>query len=252
MPPTDSTPPEDSRSSPRDLDLRLDGFEAADHHTEVAFWHAVGYEQDAHNVLAEHHTPDGSSSYYVAHNSAVTWGIPGDPQIAALQVKRDLKAKTFTFEHVMLPLPAMAQSWLISRGCPRDAIRIPLGATAGPADEAPRALEERLMGDGDHFALGYSYTSDDLDDMVIVAATRDLNGTSATPYRVLLQEVDTNTWTYTLREGGFATADEAVQWCRDRLAGTAGPLPPVRMTAAAPRPPQTPPVPGYSPPGRSR
>ncbi|WP_393063038.1 hypothetical protein [Streptomyces sp. LN549] len=50
-------------------------------------------------VLAEHHTtPHGSHSYVVAHDGSVTWGVPGEPQMAAIKVARDLSLNTFTFE----------------------------------------------------------------------------------------------------------------------------------------------------------
>ncbi|MFB7630494.1 hypothetical protein ACFC0M_06030 [Streptomyces sp. NPDC056149] len=234
-----------------ELDLRLDGFEAANAQVEEGFWHAIEINEHDLIPLAEHHSPDLANSYYVLHDPTVTWGIPGEPEIVALHLRRDLQAKTFGFEHKMLPLPAMAQSWLIHRGCPAQEIGInpKVGGTA-PADEATRALERRLMGDGDRYALGYSYTSDDPDDMVIVAALRALDDSSLSPYRVLVQDVDTQAWTHTLREGGFATVGEAVAWCHDRVRGTAGPLPPVRPTTrshyatGAPLPAPAPPPPG--------
>ncbi|MFJ1730175.1 hypothetical protein [Streptomyces sp. NPDC088254] len=180
-----------------------------------------------------------------------TWGHPGMPQVLAVHLQRDREKRTFSFEHAPLPLPAMAQSWLIHRGCPSDAIALaPLGPP--PADEATRALELRLAGDGDHYAMGYSYTSDDPDDMVIVVALRALDERAPSPFRVVVEEVDTETWTHTLREGGFDTLGEALQWCDDRLAGEAGPLPPVRPAAAVSRPAGLPKVPAPRPPGRSR
>jgi hypothetical protein len=150
-----------------------------------------------------------------------------------------------------LPLPAMAQSWLIHRGCPPDAIGLDPGLGPPPADEATRSLEQRLVGDGDHFAMGYSYTSDNPRDRVIVVALRALDEPSLSPFRVLVHEVDGETWTHTLREGGFDTMHEALQWCRDRLAGEAGPLPPVRPTAAN-RPTAAAKTPATPTPGRAR
>lgn len=211
-----------------ELDLRLDGFDAADEQTEDAFWRAIGIEQTELTPLAEHHTP-GGASYFVLHNRAVTWGIPGEPQLVALHLERDLEAKTFRFDHAMLPLAAMAQSWLIHRGCPPKAISLPPGMGTAPADEATRALEKRLMGDGDRFALLHSYTRDDPEDMTTVAVLRFLDEHGPAPFRVLHEGVDTETWTHTLREGGFPTYAEAVQWCEARLSGNATPLPPIRQ-----------------------
>jgi hypothetical protein len=121
-----------------------------------------------------------------------------------------------------------------------------------PADEATRALERRLAGDGDLYAMGYSYTSDHPDDMVVVVALRVLDERTPSPFRVVVEEVDTDTWTHTLREGGFDTVDEALQWCDDRLTSEAGPLPPVRPAAAASHPAGVGKAPAPRPPGRSR
>ena len=238
---------------PPELDLRLDNFEAADERTEVAFSHAIGTEQDMLTALAEHHTPDGSQSYYLLHNGAVTWGIPGEPQLVALHLQREMERRTFRFEHAQLPLPAMAQSWLIHRGCPPDAIGLMPGMGTAPADETTRALEQRLMGDGDHFVLLHSYTRDDPDDVTTVVVLRALDERSPAPFRVLHEEADTDAGTHTLREGGFATVAEAVQWCDNRLGGEAEPLPPVRPTARSTGPSGTAPAPpAQRPPGRNR
>jgi hypothetical protein len=238
---------------PPEPDFRLDDFEAADERTEETFWHAIEAEQDMLTVLAEHHTPDGAHSFYVLHNGAVTWGIPGEPQLVALHLQRDVAGRRFRFEHAELPLPAMAQSWLIHRGCPRDAIALHPDTTTAPADEATRALEQRLMGDGDHFALLHSYTRDDPDDMTTLVVLRALDERSPAPFRVLHEEVDIDAGTHTLREGGFATVAEALQWCDDRLGGQAAPLPPVRLTARSTRPSSAvPAAPVQRPPGRSR
>ncbi|MEU2263891.1 hypothetical protein ABZ557_27285 [Streptomyces sp. NPDC019645] len=237
--------------SPPELDLRLDGFGAADERTEEAFWHAIDGEQDSLIPLAEHHTADGTHSFYVLHNRAATWGIPGEPQLVALHLRRDLHAKTFRFDHAALPLPAMAQSWLTHRGCPSDAIGLLPGAGPPAADETTRALEQRLISDGDHYAMGYCYTRDDPDDMVTVVALRALDERAPSPFRVVVEEVDTDAWTHTLREGGFATVREALQWCDARLTGEAGPLPPVRLTAAATGPAGLPKAPAPPPSGRS-
>ncbi|MFD9967721.1 hypothetical protein ACFWYA_05985 [Streptomyces sp. NPDC059011] len=249
--------------SPPELDLRLDGFGAADEQTEEAFWHAIDGEQDSLIPLAEHHTADGTHSFYVLHNRAATWGIPGEPQLVALHLRRDLQAKTFRFDHAALPLPAMAQSWLIHRGCPQGAIGLLPGAGPPPADVTTRVLEQRLMGDGYRYAMGYSYTRDDpddmvtvvalrADDMVTVVALRALDERAPSLFRVVVEEVDTDAWTHTLREGGFATVRAALQWCEDRLTGEAGPLPPVRLAAAATRPAGLPKAPAPPPSGRSR
>ncbi|WP_443048372.1 hypothetical protein [Streptomyces sp. H39-C1] len=235
-----------------ELDLHLDGFEAADPQIESAFWITIGVCQDDLLPLAEHHSPSGADSFYVLHDGAATWGHPGDPQIVALHLQRDVTAQTFRFEAKTLPLASMAQSWLIHRGCPPNAIDLNPDLGPAPADEATRSLERRLMGDGDHFAYGHSYTSDDPNDWVTVVALRAMDERTPSPFRVVVEEVDSASWTHTLREGGFATVEAALRWCNERIAGTAGPLPPIRPEVSSTRPAAVPKGPAARPSGRSR
>ncbi|MFJ6291813.1 hypothetical protein ACIQJX_00510 [Streptomyces griseoviridis] len=245
------TEPASVRKSIPQVDFELDDFDA-DEEKYLDFYRQVAVREDMLVPLAEHHTPNGAHSYYVLFDRTATYGHPGMPQYVAVHLKRDREKDTFDFEQALLPLPAMAQSWLIHRGCPHDAIV--LDSELGPpsADEATRALERRLADDGDHYAMGYSYTADDPDDMVTVVALRALDERAPSPFRVVVEEVDTDAWTHTLREGGFDTVGEALQWCDDRLTGEAGPLPPIRPAAAASRPAGVARAPAPRPPGRSR
>ncbi|MFF7543394.1 hypothetical protein ACFZCU_07125 [Streptomyces canus] len=245
------TEPAPARTSIPQVDFELDDFDA-DGEKYLDFYRKVAVHEDMLVPLAEHHTPNGAHSYYVLFDRTATYGHPGMPQYIAVHLERDRGKETFDFEQAALPLPAVAQSWLIHRGCPPDAIGLSPELGPPPADETTRALERRLAGDGDHYAMGYSYTSDDPDDMVTVVALRALDERSPSPFRVVVEEVDTDAWTHTLREGGFATVGEALQWCEDRLTGEAGPLPPVRPAAAATRPAALPKAPAPRPPGRSR
>ncbi|RZD82200.1 hypothetical protein [Streptomyces albidoflavus] len=203
----------------------------ADEEKSLDFFRQVGVREDMLFSLGEHH--DGAHSYYVLFDGTATWGVPGMPQLLAVHLHRDYENKTFSFEQAPLPLPAMAQSWLIHRGCPHDAITLSSHPGPPPADAATRALERRLADAGDHYAMGYSYTSDDPDDMVVVVALRALDERAPSPYRVMAEEIDVETWTHTLREGGFDTMGQALEWCEARLDGEAGPLPPVRPAGAA-------------------
>ncbi|MFC5914459.1 hypothetical protein [Streptomyces pulveraceus] len=218
----------------------------------LAFYHHVAVDADMLVPFAEHHTSDGAHSYYVLFDRSATYGHPGVPQYVAVHLQRDREKRSFDFAHAPLPLPAMAQSWLIHRGCPPDAIGLNAELGPAPADEVTRALGQRLVGDGDHYAMGYSYTRDDPDDRVTVVALRFLHELTSSPYRVVVEQVDTEAWTHTLREGGFDTVQEALQWCVDRLSGTAGPLPPVRPSVTPPRPPLPANAPAPRFPGRSR
>nr|WP_236072133.1 hypothetical protein [Streptomyces polyasparticus] len=192
-------------------DFRLGGYEAVNDHVAEQFWGHIGIEQDSMTVLAEHHSADAKHSFFVMHNRAVTWGIPGEPQLVALHLKRNHAAGTYQFDHAELPLPAMAQSWLIARGCPEEEILLPDGMGTAPANEATSALEKRLRSDGDHFALLTSYTKDD-DPVQTTVMLRAVDEKATLPFRVLLEEVDTTAWTHTLREGGFPTYEAATQW----------------------------------------
>ncbi len=66
------------------------------------------------------------------HDGSVTWRIPGESQIARLHLQRDLVAGTFRFVYVPLPLPSIAQSILINRGCPPNTHIAPLGLLGSP------------------------------------------------------------------------------------------------------------------------
>ncbi|MFJ9213997.1 hypothetical protein [Streptomyces sp. NPDC102264] len=145
-----------------------------------------------------HDSADDRHSYYVLHDRSGTGGHPGEPQIMALHVQRDPDTHTFSFDRAMLPLAAMAQSWLIARGCPQDSIRLPGNIGTTPADETTRALEERQMTDGDHFAALAGYTDDTSKTPQITVLLRAIDERSPKPFRVLLEELDTKDWTHTL------------------------------------------------------
>ncbi|MFG2152665.1 hypothetical protein [[Kitasatospora] papulosa] len=71
-------------------------------------------------VLSQHHTtPNGSHSFVLAHDRSATWGIPGEPQLVAIVVARDLRQSTFTFETSHHATASFAQNWLAERGCPQ-------------------------------------------------------------------------------------------------------------------------------------
>lgn len=147
MPPTEPTP---ARETIPQVELDLDDFDA-DEEMYLDFYRQVAVREDMLVPLAEHHTPDEAHSFYVLFDRTATYGHPGMPQYVAVHLKRDREKETFDFGQALLPLPAMAQSWLIHRGCPPDAIGLNPELGPPPADEATRALERRLAGDGDHY-----------------------------------------------------------------------------------------------------
>ncbi|MFG2978834.1 hypothetical protein ACGFYY_38335 [Streptomyces sp. NPDC048331] len=237
MPPTDYRP-----------DFRLDGFEPASDEVEERFWAHLDAESGSMTTLADHHSPDGRNSFYVIHDGSVTWGLPGEPQLVAAHITRDSTTMTYDFAHAELPLPALAQSWLIKRGCPADAIALPSGMGTTAADPATVALQQRIMRDGDHFELLDSHTDDLSSQTEVVVLLRARGERVQKPFRVLLEQADLDTFTHTLREGAFETMEAAVDWMEERSA----PLPPPAPSSARTAGPS--PLPGAPPrrPGRIR
>ncbi|MFI0742985.1 hypothetical protein ACH4PU_33680 [Streptomyces sp. NPDC021100] len=234
--------------------FRLDGYEGENPDVEEHFWEHVAAEQDSFTLLAQHHTDDARHSFYVLHDGSATWGIPGEPQIAAVHVRRDPDARVFSFEHAALPLPAMAQSWLIARGCPKEAIGLPDRVGTRPADEATRVLQRRLMADGGHFALLRSYTDDTAERPEVVVLLRAADERTPSPFRILLEEADLDAGTHTLREGGFLSYEAATYWWENHFTGDAAPLPTAPPLAHRSTLPATParPAPAAPPRGRGR
>ncbi|MFD8063978.1 hypothetical protein ACFXA0_32655 [Streptomyces cyaneofuscatus] len=234
-----------------EFDFHVDDLDA-DAEKNRDFFRHVSVGQDMFVPVTEHHSTDGVHSYYVLFDRSATYGHPGEPQYLAVHLRRDQQRSTFDFEYAPLPLVPMAQSWLVHRGCPSEASFPTHEFGPRPADETTRVLERRLVSDGDHFAMGYSYTRDDPDDMVTLVVLRALGKRAPSPFRVLVEEVAADGDTYTLREGGFNRLEDAWQWCNERHSGTAAPLPPVRSAATAGCPTDTTTTPTPRPPGRRR
>ncbi|MGV4927600.1 glycosyl hydrolase (plasmid) [Streptomyces sp. BHT-5-2] len=210
-----------------ELDFHLDDFEPADADSEYAeqrFW------AGDLTVLAEHHTaPNGSDSFVLAHDRSVTWGVPGEPQIQAIKVVRDLNQNTFTFESAYHPTVSLAQNWLIERGCPSERISQIDDGFMKPADDLTTRIEQRLRTSGNRYKVLDSYTSD-FDPCETWTLTRDSIAAQA-PIRVFLEEGDFDSHTYTMREGAFADEDAARQWLDDRSSPL--PRPPAHLGDAA-------------------
>lgn len=203
-----------------ELDFRLDDFEPADADSEYAeqrFW------AGDLTVLAEHHsTPNGSHNFVLAHDGSVTWGVPGEPQIRAIKVARDLNQNTFTFESTYHSTVSFAQNWLIERGCPPERISQVGDDFMKPADDLTARVEQKLRTSGDRYKVLDSYTSD-FDPCETWTLTRDSIAAHA-PIRIFLEVGDFDAHTYTMREGAFAHEDAARHWLDDR--STALPQPP--------------------------
>ncbi|MFC8225153.1 glycosyl hydrolase [Streptomyces sp. NPDC057287] len=198
-------------------DFHLDDLAPSDANSEYAerqFWTG-----DV-TVLAEHRTPpDGSHSYVVAHDGSVAWGAPGEPQVAAIKVARDLSLNTFTFEVTYHATVAFAQNWLIERGCPPEHISQAGGDLMKPADDLTLQVEQQIRESGTRYEVLDTQTSDsDPREAWTLARNSDAG---QTPIRVFLDEGNFSTRTYTMREGAFADVDAARCWLDSR----SGPLP---------------------------
>lgn len=222
-------------------DYRLDGFDPVNEMVAEAFLDHLYSERESMTALASHHSTDGRRSFYVIHDGAVTWGIPGEPQLMALLLERDLSTKSYNFEYVMLPLPALAQSWLIQRGCPAEAIALPPGTGTQPVDTATVALQQRLMSDGDRFVLLESYTDDSWPNVETVVLLKAVDERVEKPFRVLLEQADLDSFTHTLREGAFEMEEAAVDWMEDRSTPLPAPAPSTARTTSRPALPSAPP-----------
>jgi hypothetical protein len=200
-----------------ELDFHLDDLEPADAASERA---EQGLWPGDLTVLAQHHTtPNGSHSFVVAHDRSITWGVPGEPQVAAIMVARDLSLNTFTFESSHHATLAFAQNWLVERGCPSERIAQVGGDFMKPADDLTVRTEQQIRESGTRYEVLDSRTSD-FDPCETWTLTRD-SSTVQAPIRVFLEEGDTDAHTYTMREGAFPDEDAAHHWLEER----SGPLP---------------------------
>ncbi|MFF3257833.1 glycosyl hydrolase [Streptomyces sp. NPDC002932] len=198
-----------------DIALHLGSLKPADPASESAnrnFW-----SSDL-TALAEHHTAAHGShtshSYVVAHDGSATWGVPGEPQMAAIKVARDLSLNTFTLELTYHATTAFAQNWLIEHGCPPERIAQTNKDFMLPADDLTVGIEQQIRESGTRYKVLGSQTWDS-DPCETWTVAQD-SGASQAPIRVYLEEGDDIAHTYTLREGAFATEEAALDWLDDR------------------------------------
>lgn len=206
-------------------DFRLDGYRPATEQVEEDFDDCICLSEDELTTLAEHHTADGSQSFLVLHDASAVYGAPGQSQIIALHLTRDVACHTFTFDSQRLPLLSLAQSWLIRRGCPAHAIEPPDGLGTRPADETTAALERRLRDSGNRYSLVESYSGEGYPTQETVVLLEATDPRSPHPYRLLLEVADFRTGTHRLREGAFEAAEAALDWLEDRSTPLPAPAP---------------------------
>ncbi|MEV7122893.1 hypothetical protein [Kitasatospora griseola] len=183
------------------------------------------------DAMSEQHRADGdlSSSYYVLYNCAHMHNdVPGLPAMVAVRVERDRAAGTFEVESAWHPLVALAEGWLVQRGA--DPAAFARHGAILPADQETERIEALLRNSGDkRFTLhdDYSFDSEPYDIWVI--ATDVSAADPARPVRVFHDRRQTDADTYTLREGHFASVEDA----RARTTDLDTPLPPAAPAPSA-------------------
>ncbi|WP_260640519.1 glycosyl hydrolase [Streptomyces angustmyceticus] len=201
------------------FDFDLDDLSPADDASEDTM-EAFCFRAGDLKVLSQHHTsPNGSHTFVLAHDGSVTWGVPGEPQLVAIAVARDLRQSTFTFETSRHATASFAQNWLAEHGCPLDRIALRGGDYIKPADDLTVQVEQQIQQSGTRYDVLDTYTSD-YDPSEAWTLVRDSLATHA-PVRLFYQEWDHGAGTYTMREGAFADVGVAQTW----LDGGSGPLP---------------------------
>ncbi|GHI44860.1 MULTISPECIES: glycosyl hydrolase [Streptomyces] len=141
------------------LDFGLDDLSPVDDDSEEAM---EALRTGDLTVLSQHHTtPNGSHSFVLAHDRSVTWGIPGEPQLVAIAVARDLRQSTFTFETSHHATASFAQNWLAERGCPLERIALRGGDYIEPADDLTLQVEQQIQKSGTRYEVLDTYASDD-------------------------------------------------------------------------------------------
>ncbi|MFJ4123769.1 glycosyl hydrolase [[Kitasatospora] papulosa] len=193
------------------LDFDLDDLAPVDDDSEEAM--EALWSGDL-TVLSQHHTkPNGSHSFVLAHDRSVTWGIPGEPQLVAIAVARDLRQSTFTFETSHHATASFAQNWLAERGCPLDRIAL-RGGYIEPADDLTVQVEQQIQKSGTRYQVLDTYTSDDRPSEAWTLVN-DSHATQA-PVRLFFEEWNHDAGTYTMREGAFPDVGVAQTWLEQR------------------------------------
>ncbi|MEU3390647.1 MULTISPECIES: glycosyl hydrolase [Actinomycetes] len=194
------------------LDFDLDDLSPTDDASEEAM---EALRAGDLTVLSQHHTtPAGSHSFVLAHDRSVTWGIPGEPQLVAIAVARDLRQSTFTFETSHHATVSYAQNWLAERDCPLEQLALRGGDFIEPADDLTVQVEHQIQKSGTRYEVLYTYTSD-YDPSEAWTLVRDSQATQA-PVRLFYEKWNHDAATYTMREGAFPDIAVAQTWLDKR------------------------------------
>ncbi|WP_369251111.1 hypothetical protein [Streptomyces sp. R41] len=199
---------------------RLDGFQAATEQIEDDF-SSVTLSDDQLIPISEHHTADGRDSYLLLYDRSAIWDIPGTAEYVMLHIARDVEQRTFDFTSERHPVVPLAQHWLIRRGCPQEAVEVSHRHGPRPADGLTARLEDLLRTNpGNRYEVLDHYTDNPCSfDVGVEVRTLvyDSHPDSASaPYRLFLEETTKDLRSYTVREGVFASAEEADAWVVER------------------------------------
>ena len=201
-------------------DYGLDGFHAATTQIEDDFF-SVTLSDDLFVPFSEHHSADGRDSYLLLYDRSAIWDIPGTANYLTLHIVRDLEQRTFDFASERHPVVPLAQHWLTRRGCPKEAAEVSHDCGPRPADAVTARLEDLLRTNpGNRYEVLDHYTDNPCSFDVgveIHTLVHDSHPDSAdAPYRLFLEETTKDMRTYTVREGVFASAEEADTWVMER------------------------------------
>lgn len=201
-------------------DYRLDGFHAATAQVEDDFF-SVTLSDDLFVPFSEHHSADGRDSYLLLYDRSAIWDIPGTAEYVTQHITRDLEQRTFDFASERHPVIPLAQHWLTRRGCPKEAAEVSHDRGPRPADAVTARLEDLLRTNpGNRYEVLDHYTDNPCSfDVGVEVRTlvHDSHPDSAdAPYRLFLEETTKDMRTYTVREGVFASAEEADTWVMER------------------------------------
>ncbi|MFD7730500.1 hypothetical protein ACFV6F_08960 [Kitasatospora phosalacinea] len=181
--------------------------------------------------MSEQHRADGDrdASYLVFYNTAhMHDDVPGLPAMVAVRVQRDHATGTFEMEYARHPLVAMGEAWLVQRGA--DPAAFARQGPIAPADRETERVEALLRGSGTRrFEIHDDYSFDTAPYDTWVIATDTLAADPARPVRVFHDRRQIDADTYTLREGHFASVEDARAWTDD----LDSPLPPAVLSPSA-------------------
>ncbi|WP_019546668.1 hypothetical protein [Streptomyces sulphureus] len=198
-------------------DYRLDGFAPVSDLVEDDF-SAATLSDDMYTELAAHHTE--GTTFLLLYDRAAIWADPGTAEYVGMRIQRDLVEGTFTLEQARQPTVPITQNWLIARGCPPESIVLEQTGPR-PADALTSRLEDvlRTVPQGRYTLLDHSTRnpSNDRDGVEVSTLFHDADPASAErPYRLFLEETAPSLASYTVREGAFASAEEATAWLQHR------------------------------------